>query len=71
MFSDTIPGQEHTIGNNITIAALHHDTEKIQNAFTKLSENGKVLMELQETPWSKLYGQVEDQFGIMWQFNLV
>jgi PhnB protein len=26
-------------------------------------------MELQETFWSKLYGQVTGKFGIHWQFN--
>ena len=69
MFSDTLPGQEHTVGNNVTIAAKHSDALKIQHAFKTLAENGEIIMELQATPWSKLYGQVVDQYGVLWQFN--
>lgn len=35
-----------------------------------LSANGKVLMDLQEYPFSKHYGWVEDRFGISWQLML-
>ncbi|WP_435367234.1 VOC family protein [Domibacillus tundrae] len=35
----------------------------------RLSEGGKVTMPLQETFWSKLYGQVRDPFGIDWQIS--
>ena len=36
----------------------------------KLSEGGKALMPLQEYPFSKLYGWVEDRFGVTWQLIL-
>lgn len=70
MFSDTLPGMEHTVGNNITVAVLHDDVSKLEHAFNTLAEEGgKVVMPLQETPWSKRYGQVTDRFGVEWQFN--
>lgn len=36
----------------------------------KLSEGGKVLMPLQEYPFSKRYGWIEDRFGVSWQLIL-
>ncbi|MBB6669097.1 VOC family protein [Cohnella nanjingensis] len=71
MFSDVFPGMmEYKPGNNITISYVTKDEAALRNAFHKLKEGGSVLMELQETPWSKCYGQATDKFGIGWQFNL-
>ncbi len=36
----------------------------------QLSEGGKILMSLQEYPFSKHYGWVEDRFGVSWQLIL-
>jgi len=46
------------------------DTE-IQHLFTKLSENGKVLMPLNNYGFSTKFGFVEDRFGVSWQLNLL
>ncbi|KRE93103.1 glyoxalase [Paenibacillus sp. Soil766] len=70
MFSDVFPGMPYVVGNNISLSYVSSNAEEIQNAFHKLKEGGKIGMELQATDWSKLYGQVEDKFGILWQFNL-
>ncbi|MFP7201841.1 VOC family protein [Lysinibacillus halotolerans] len=70
MFSDTWPGTPFTVGNNITVAVVTKDEALIRSAFEGLKEGGKVNMELQETFWSKCYGQVVDKFGIEWQLSL-
>lgn len=70
MFSDTFPGSPFTIGNNVTLAIVLDDEAKLRAAYEGLKEDGKVVMELQETFWSKCYGAVTDKFGIEWQFNL-
>ncbi|NIK67815.1 MULTISPECIES: VOC family protein [unclassified Paenibacillus] len=70
MFSDVFPGMPFTVGNNITLAYVEEDEAKIRSAFDRLKVGGNIVMELQETFWSKLYGQVTDKFGIQWQFNL-
>lgn len=44
--------------------------EHLDALWAKLSEGGKVLMPLQEYPFSKHYGWVEDRFGISWQLIL-
>ena len=69
MFSDTFPGMPFVEGNNISLAYVSHDLDEIKSIFNKLSEGGKVGLELQETFWSKIYGQLTDKFGIQWQFN--
>lgn len=70
MFSDTFPGSPFTIGNNISLAYHSFEADKLQLVYDKLKEGGTVVMELQETFWAKLYGQVTDKFGVIWQFNL-
>jgi PhnB protein len=69
MFSDVMPGMNFTEGNNITLAFVSKNMEQIKSVYNKLQDGGKIDMELQETFWSKLYGQVTDKFGIMWQLN--
>ncbi|MFS0764000.1 MULTISPECIES: VOC family protein [Peribacillus] len=69
MFSDTFPGMPFVEGNNISLAYVSNDLDEIKSIFNKLSEGGKVGLELQETFWSKIYGQLTDKFGIQWQFN--
>ncbi|MBF4693518.1 VOC family protein [Fusibacter ferrireducens] len=70
MFSDVPPGMPFTMGNNISLLISIKDPERIRAYFSKLSVDGQVQMPLQETFWSKLYGNLVDKFGISWQFNL-
>jgi|SRR5690606_22166045 len=70
MFSDTFPGADYIVGNNITLAYISDHAEELKEVYEKLKAGGEVLMELQETFWSKLYGQVIDRYGIQWQLNL-
>lgn len=44
--------------------------QNIDTVWNKLSEGGKVLMEIQEYPWSKRYGWVQDKYGLGWQLML-
>ncbi|OCA84071.1 hypothetical protein A8F94_15200 [Bacillus sp. FJAT-27225] len=69
MFSDTFPGQPFVKGNNVTLALISKNTEDLKSWYEQLKDGGKVEMELQETFWSKLYGQVTDKLGIHWQLN--
>ncbi|OAS89431.1 MULTISPECIES: VOC family protein [Metabacillus] len=69
MFSDTFPGMPFVEGNNISLAIVSKNLDEIKSAFNKLKDGGNVGMELQETFWSKCYGNVTDKFGIQWQLN--
>ena len=46
-----------------------NDSE-LEHLFTKLSENGKVMMPLGNYGFSEKFGFVEDRFGVSWQLNL-
>lgn len=44
--------------------------KRIDEVWAKLSEGGKVMMELGEYPFSKRYGWVGDKYGLSWQLIL-
>ena len=44
--------------------------ERLDELWEKLFPGGKVLMPLQEYPFSKRYGWIEDRFGVSWQLIL-
>ncbi|MFF2089929.1 VOC family protein [Paenibacillus sp. NPDC058174] len=69
MFSDVFPGMPYTAGTNISLSIVDKDIELLKSVFHKLKEGGTIGMELQETFWSKLYGNLTDKFGIQWQIN--
>ena len=46
------------------------DENEIDRLFSSLSENGQVMMPLNNYGFSKKFGFVEDQFGVSWQLNL-
>lgn len=44
--------------------------ERMDATWSKLTEGGRVLMELDSYPFSPHYGWVEDRFGVSWQLLL-
>lgn len=42
----------------------------LRELWEKLSDGGTALMPLQEYPFSKLYGWIQDKFGVSWQLIL-
>ncbi len=44
--------------------------ENLTKLWEKLSNGGKVMMPLQEYPFSKWYGWIEDKYGVSWQLIL-
>jgi predicted 3-demethylubiquinone-9 3-methyltransferase (glyoxalase superfamily) len=44
--------------------------EALDATWAKLSEGGKALMPLQEYPFSKHYGWLQDKYGVSWQLML-
>src|SRR5687767_4148088 len=47
-----------------------HAKERLRELWSKLIDGGTALMPLQEYPFSKLYGWVQDKFGVTWQLIL-
>ncbi|NLP49623.1 VOC family protein [Bacillus sp. RO1] len=69
MASDSFPGQTVEIGSNVSLMLEMESEEQIDTLYARLSENGKVLMELQDTFWGARYGSVQDSFGVKWDLN--
>jgi PhnB protein len=69
MFSDTFPGMPLIAGNNVSLTVVTKDIAKTRRYFELLSVGGEVGMELQETFWSPLYGNLVDKYGVNWQFS--
>ncbi|WP_408095728.1 VOC family protein [Peredibacter sp. HCB2-198] len=69
MASDSHPGSEVKVGNNIQLSANFPKTDKMDDAFNKLSQGGKVTMPLQNTFWGARFGMLVDRFGNSWMFN--
>ncbi len=71
MFSDVpVPQMPVIIGNNINLVANIENIDELKSVFNSLKNGGTVVMELNETFWSKCYGMVTDKFGITWHLNL-
>ena len=44
--------------------------EKLDEAFNKLANNGKVFMPLDNYGFSPRFGWLQDRYGVSWQLNL-
>lgn len=69
MFSDGAPHKEITKGDNVHLNLSFSDETSLRLTWRKLSEGGSVHMDLQDTFWGAIFGQLEDKFGIRWMLN--
>ncbi len=58
-----------TNGNNNHIIIEAESESEAEKLFERLSEGGKVTMELQKTFWRSFYGSCTDKLGIRWMIN--
>lgn len=65
MFLDAGPQFKPNL--TVSLMMICDSKDEVEDYYQKLSENGKVMMELDSYPWSEKYAWVEDQFGISWQ----
>ena len=64
-------GPAFKINPSVSFFIHSKDEKEIDDLWKKLSDGGKVLMELTKYDWSKKYGWVEDKFGLSWQMMLM
>ncbi len=69
MFSDTLPHMELIHGNNIHLNISLNNLDELKAVFERMRVEGKVVVELGETSWTKAYGYMIDKFDIGWMFN--
>ena len=46
------------------------NNEELERAFSVLSQDGRILMPLDNYGFSQRFGWVDDRFGVSWQLNL-
>ena len=69
MISDSSQGRTVGVGNNVQMSVEVEDVERLNEVFAKMSEGGKVTLELQDMFWGARFGMLVDKFGISWMFN--
>lgn len=67
-FADTL-NQNFTNGNNILFGPDLESEEEIITIYNKLSKEGQIQMELQDTFWNAKHAIVKDKYGILWELN--
>lgn len=60
-------GPQFRPNQTFSLMVICNSYDEIDNYYNRLSENGKVMMEIDAYPWSERYAWVEDQYGISWQ----
>lgn len=55
---------------SVSFMVLCETEKEVEKYWKNLSQDGIILMDLGEYPWSKKYGWVRDQFGVTWQVYL-
>ena len=68
MFHDVMKGDTATFDGNIMLTIKFDETDAptMRTAFNTLKEDGQVLMDICEVPWSKCFGVLIDRFGVKW-----
>ena len=70
MCSDSPPIHEWGFTPAVSNYVECKDETQLERLFAALSENGQVMMPLNNYGFSQKFGFVEDRFGVSWQLNL-
>ncbi|MEM6516877.1 MAG: VOC family protein [Bacteroidota bacterium] len=70
MCSDSYMKHDWTFTPAVSVFVECETKNEIENHLEKLSENGKILMPLDNYGFSSKFAFVEDRFGVSWQLNL-
>jgi len=63
---DGHPNYPAKVGENVAVAILGSDRERMSKIFDGLAEGGKVKGKLEKREWGGETGYLEDKFGINW-----
>jgi predicted 3-demethylubiquinone-9 3-methyltransferase (glyoxalase superfamily) len=70
MCSDSPPVHDWDFTPAVSIYIECENESELERLFSKLSDNGRVTMPLDNYGFSRKFGWVIDQFGVSWQLNL-
>lgn len=60
-----------TPGDNMSLMFQSSDAAEVQHIWDALAPDGQVRMPIGATPWTSLYGQLTDKFGVIWLVNYI
>ncbi|MFC4810165.1 VOC family protein [Paenibacillus sp. GCM10023250] len=70
MFSDSFDETPFQVTDAVQIAIHPTEETRAQEIFEALADGGQVILPIQKTDWSPMYGIVKDKFGITFQVNV-
>ncbi len=70
MAIDSPPMHAFTFTPSISLWVNCDSEDEVDRVFARLAEGGIELMPLQEYPFSKRYGWVQDRYGVSWQLTV-
>jgi PhnB protein len=56
--------------NRIRITIAGDDLDTLSTSFDGLAQGGNVVQALKRQVWGDTYGEVVDQYGVAWMFNI-
>lgn len=60
---------DERIGNNITMIIEFFNENDLENISMKLSKDGVITIEMNETSWGSKYTEIIDKYGVTWGLN--
>jgi len=63
------PTERYAKPQGINVTLNIEKPEEAERVFKALSEEGQVMMPIEETFWAHRFGMLTDQFGIPWMIN--
>ncbi len=71
MASDSTSGNEVEIppNGNFYITVAPENADQAEEIYQKLSQDGQVIMPLQNTSWAKQFAMFSDKFGVRWMID--
>jgi len=68
--SDAMSTGEPANASRIRIAIVGDDLQTLTASFDALAQGGQVVTGLEKQMWGDVYGEIVDQYGISWMFNI-
>lgn len=71
MASDSTSGNEVEIppNGNFYITVAPENADQAEEIYQKLSQDGQIIMPLQNTSWAKQFAMFSDKFGVRWMID--
>lgn len=63
-------GSQHQMTPAVSYFVYCGSDQEIERIYEALSKDGKVLMPLDQYPWTSKYAWVQDKFGVSWQLDI-